>query len=101
MKNTFELGLVGVAMLGLAACGSVPGTLSPTATQDVSNVLAVACPVLGTLAGKTLTGNQNLAYNTLSIACPPNAAPTNAVQVAIDLIAAFDVLAPKAGLTPL
>jgi hypothetical protein len=92
--------IASVALLGLTACNGTGG-LTPTATQDVNNVLAVACPVLGTLAGKTLTGNQNLAYNTLSIACPPNAPPTNAVQVALDLIAAFDVLAPKAGLAPL
>lgn len=92
--------LTSAALFGLAACTGT-GTLTPTGTADVNNVLAIACPVLGTLAGKTLTGNQNLAYNTLSIACPPNAPPTNAVQVAIDLIAAFNILAPKAGLSTL
>jgi hypothetical protein len=95
-----KLIVASVALLGLSACTSTGG-LTPAGTTDVTATLAVACPVLGTLAGKTLTGNQNLAYNTLSIACPPNAPPTNAVQVAIDLIAAFDVLAPKAGLAPL
>jgi len=92
--------IASVALLGLTACTST-GALTPTAATDVNNVLALACPVLCTLAGKTLSTNQNLAYNTLSIACLPNAPPTNAVQVAIDLIAAFDVLAPAAGLKPL
>lgn len=92
--------IIAGALLGLTACSGT-GALTPAGTADVNNVLAIACPVLGTLAGKTLTGNQNLAYNTLSVVCAPNAPPTNAVQVAIDLIAAFDILAPKAGLAPL
>jgi hypothetical protein len=92
---------IAISMLGLTACGSVPGTLSPGATAQVDSVLAQACPVLATLAGLKLSANQNLAYNTLSIACPPNAPPTNSITIALDLVAAYNLLAPRAGLTPL
>lgn len=87
--------LTSAAIVGLAlgACNS-NGTLTPTAQTDVTTALATACPVLATLAGQKLSALANGAYNTLSIACPPNAPPTNAVTVALDLMAAYNILSP-------
>jgi hypothetical protein len=82
-----------IALLGLTACTPTGGLLPP-ATNDVNAALAQACPVLAVLAGLKLSTAQNLAYNTLAIACPPNAPPTNAVTVALDLITAYNTLSP-------
>lgn len=83
-----------LAVVGLLSACTKMGTLTPAAQTTVTQVLDTACPVLGALAGMKLSQNQNLAYNTLSIACPPNAPPTNAVTVALDLVTAYNVLSP-------
>lgn len=79
---------------GLLAGCAAGGTLTPTAQNEVNQALATACPVLAALAGLQLNTAQNLAYNTLAIACPPNAPPTNAVTVALDLVTAYNTLKP-------
>lgn len=90
-----KLALASVLSLALASAAcTTTGSLTPTAQNDVTTALGVACPVLATLAGQKLTALQNGAYNTLSIACPPNAPPTNAVTVASDLLAAYAILSP-------
>lgn len=85
--------LTSAALLGLTAC-TPQGTLTPTAQNDVTTALATACPVLAALAGVKLSTAQNLAYNTLAIACPPNSPPNNAVTIALDLVTAYNTLAP-------
>ena len=83
-----------LAAAGLLSGCAAGGNLTPAAQTEVNSALATGCPVLAALAGVQLSPAQNLAYNTLAIACPPNAPPTNAVTVALDLVTAYNTLKP-------
>ena len=71
------------------------GALAPTAQSDINTALAVACPVVAALNGKTPSDSDSqAAYSLLASLCPPNAPPTNAVVAALDILNAYEVLKP-------
>ena len=64
--------------------------------SDVTSVLAEGCPILAVVEASNppLTKLELAAEATLANACPPNPAPTNAVVVVADIIAAYTALEP-------
>jgi hypothetical protein len=86
---------VAFACVTLVGCAS-NGALSPAATSDIQQALAVGCPILGLIQSSSLALNkyQKSALNTLALACPPNPPPTSAVVAVEDIIAAYTTLQP-------
>lgn len=93
-KLAFIAGALSLGLLA-SACAS-NGTLNPAAQAQVDAILAQTCPNLSAMAPlvPSFNGNVQRAYATLSLACPPNPAPTNAIVLVGDLVAAEAILAP-------
>jgi len=86
-----------LAGFSVTMCGCTSnGTLNSTATADMQNALAVACPIVGVVQASTLplSGAQKAALSTLTLACPPNPPPTSALIMAEDIISAYTILQP-------
>lgn len=93
MKLLLAAGAIALASCA-AACTST-GALAPTAQSDITTALAIACPVVAALNGKTPGDfNTQAAYSLLASLCPPNAPPTNAVVAALDILNVYEVLKP-------
>jgi hypothetical protein len=96
MKNLLTAGAFACALsVGLAGCSNSV-TLSPGAQATEAQILAEICPVVADAAPYVgqFNGNVQKAYATLSLACPPNPAPTNLVIALADLQAAYSILQP-------
>lgn len=88
--------LTGALALGLSACTST-GALTPTAQSDITEALAIACPVEAAVhpqVAAQANANATAADSLLASICPPNPAPTNAVVAALDILNAYEVLKP-------
>jgi len=81
--------------VALAAC-TPTGTLDSTATANLQNALAVACPIIGAVqsAGLPLNAAQSAALKTVTLACPPNPPPTSALLAVEDVLSAYAILQP-------
>ncbi len=90
-----QLALASVFALAVSGCAS-RGGLSAGASNDVTSVLAVACPALSATQALNapLNAHQRTAAAALALACPPNPAPTSAVIAVADLISAYATLRP-------
>ena len=82
--------------LGLAGCSATTGTLTPAAQTTVQQYLDAYCPVEAAVRVQAQAGSASVkaADKVLQSACPPNPAPTNAVVAAVDLLNAYNVIAP-------
>jgi hypothetical protein len=88
--NKFALAsALGLAIFSLAGCNQ-------QLQSDVTSALAEGCPILTVVEASNppLTKLELAAEATLANACPPNPAPTNAVVVVADIIAAYTALEP-------
>ena len=106
---TTLIGVAGLAAsLALGACatsattgdytifGKDTGVNAVAAQADVNSALATACPIVGVIQANppAMSAFQKQALAQLAGACPPNAAPTNVVTAATDILAAYEALAP-------
>jgi len=108
MKAFLFAGAVALALCA-AACTS-SGSLTPPANTDVTDALAIACPVEAAVTAQLaadkipLSAQAQAAFTLLNGLCPPNPPPTSAVVAAIDIVSAYAVLeplvAPKAAPAP-
>ena len=84
-----------LAAVFLAACNG--GQITPDQQALIQSDLDTFCPVLAALQPATVqafNGNVAKAYNTLSLACPPNPPPTNWVVIGADMLDAVTVIQP-------
>jgi hypothetical protein len=97
MKTLLAAGVAALALCS-AACTST-GALAPAAQSDITQALAIACPVESAVHAQVAAQNSAdvTAADTLLVSlCPPNPAPTNAVVAALDILNAYEVLKPLA-----
>jgi hypothetical protein len=96
--------LIGCAAFTLQGCAqnAAFGSLqaSPAAQAKINKILSYACPINEAALPiiKTLKGLEYddaiAAHDTLAIACPPNAPPTDILTISLDIVAAETTLAP-------
>jgi hypothetical protein len=81
--------MLALASMSLAGCNQ-------QLQSDVTSALAEGCPILAAVetSNPPLNKLELAAEATLANACPPNPAPTNAVVVVADIIAAYTALEP-------
>ena len=92
LKLASLAGALALAVAGLAGCAG--GVLSPTATADIQTALSTACPIVAAASAIKLNKTEAAALNTLKLACPPNAPPTNEAVVIADIVQAYTLLKP-------
>ena len=91
----FKASAIALACMTLLGCAT-NSALTPTATADIQQALAVGCPIVGSIQSSSLPLNkyQKAALNTLALVCPPNLPPTSAFIAVEDIIAAYTTLQP-------
>ena len=81
--------------LCFASC-SATGSLNVSASTDITNALAIGCPIVSAIQASNIALNsvQRSALGTLALACPPNPPPTSEAVAVADLVSAYTILQP-------